>query len=320
MKQLWMKLGIFMIFFFAGFMAGGGYRIWVNPKISVIMSTYNRAKLLPRSIESILNQTYGDFEFIIINDGSTDDTGEILKEYARKDDRVKIITNPMNRGLIYSLDKGLNAARGQYIARMDDDDISLPDRFKRQIHYMENHPKITVLGTRAYVEKEGGFIKSWGYEEADKNKILMFFEVPVFHPSVMMRASFLKNHHIRYQSKYLSAEDTYLWYQIAMAGGRITNLKEPLMIRVANSPKKKGYFTQQGLSFQAYLRQHLSDYMDASKLIFPLPIEQSCYILHHLKKAVLGGRLDLNLQALDDLYIDRKCTDKDLNPDYRRWH
>ena len=117
-----------------------------KPPVSVVMAVYNGEEYLSSAIESILQQTYQDFEFIIINDASTDKTSDILQKYLSLDQRISIINNATNSGLGVSLQKGIAAARGEFIARMDADDISLPDRFEKQIKYLQNHPEIMVLG------------------------------------------------------------------------------------------------------------------------------------------------------------------------------
>ena len=118
-----------------------------TPKISVVMSCYNRAEYSKLAIESILNQTYKDFEFIIIDDCSTDNTADVIQEYADKDERIVFIKNKQNMDYNYNLRKGFEIAKGEYIARMDDDDISMPERFEKQVEYLDKHPEITVLGT-----------------------------------------------------------------------------------------------------------------------------------------------------------------------------
>ena len=115
------------------------------PKISVVMPAYNAEKYIGEAIESILNQTFKDFEFIIINDGSVDHTKEIIREY--NDPRIVLLENDKNRGIVLSLNKGLDAATGKYIARMDADDIALKNRFERQVEYLDEHKDIGVLGT-----------------------------------------------------------------------------------------------------------------------------------------------------------------------------
>lgn len=120
-----------------------------TPTISVVMSVYNGEKYLSTAIDSILQQTWRDFEFIIIDDASFDTSPDILKEYKGKDERIRLINNKLNLGLGASLQKVIQAARGEFIARMDADDISLPDRFEKQIDYLIKHPEILVLGGEA---------------------------------------------------------------------------------------------------------------------------------------------------------------------------
>ena len=117
------------------------------PLISVIMPCYNREKYIVEAIESILNQTYTNFEFIIIDDCSTDNTFEIVKEYAKKDNRILALKKDKNYCYVHSLNKGIEIAKGKYIARMDDDDISLPERFEKQVEFLEKNEDIIALGT-----------------------------------------------------------------------------------------------------------------------------------------------------------------------------
>ncbi|MCP8319033.1 MAG: glycosyltransferase, partial [Candidatus Methylarchaceae archaeon HK01B] len=116
-----------------------------SPKITILMSVYNGEKYLREAIDSILNQTFKDFEFLIINDGSTDRTVEILRSY--HDSRIKIITNEKNMGLTKSLNKGLKIARSEYVARMDADDISYPRRLEVQYEYMKKNPDVGIVGS-----------------------------------------------------------------------------------------------------------------------------------------------------------------------------
>jgi len=119
----------------------------MDVKVSIVMSVYNAQKYLDEAIESILNQTYSNFEFIIINDGSTDKSLEIIENYAKKDSRI-IVINRENKGLIYSLNEGIRKANGKYIARMDADDISLPQRLEKQVEFMEKNKNIGICGTQ----------------------------------------------------------------------------------------------------------------------------------------------------------------------------
>ncbi len=116
-------------------------------KISVVMSVYNGQSYLREAVESILNQTFTDFELILIDDGSTDATGEILDEYATRDARIILSRNQNNIGLTRSLNQGISMSRGKYIARMDADDVSRADRLSRQFEFLEKRPEVGVLGS-----------------------------------------------------------------------------------------------------------------------------------------------------------------------------
>ena len=140
-----------------------------TPKISVLMSAYNSEKYISESIESILNQTFKDFEFIIINDGSSDNTAKIIQKYAEKDERIRFINSKQNQGIIAALNPGFSMCRGEYIARMDSDDISLPKRFEKQIEYMDKHSECGVLGTSIII-----FDKENSKEYIQKERIKFF--------------------------------------------------------------------------------------------------------------------------------------------------
>ncbi len=200
-----------------------------NPKISVVMSAYNRPQYAKEAIESILNQTYKDFEFIIIDDCSTDNTANVIQEYANKDDRIVFIKNKKNMDYNYNLRKGFEMAKGEYIARMDDDDISMPTRFEKQVKFMDENPDITVLGT--FIEIFGNpDVKSWiTLTDSDELAIAMNFYNPMCHPSVMIRKSFLREHNLNYSPKELYAEEYHLWKEIILRGGKLANLPETLV-------------------------------------------------------------------------------------------
>lgn len=183
-----------------------------NPKISVIMSVYNGERYLREAIESILNQTFTDFEFIIVNDGSTDSSLEIIQSY--DDERIKIINNEKNIGLTKSLNKALKVARGEYIARQDADDISLPNRFEEQIKYLERHPEVALLGTNIYKIDENGKIIG-KYIVLAKPSIKDLFNGNQFnHGSVMFKKEVIDELG-GYNELFKYAQDYELWLRIA---------------------------------------------------------------------------------------------------------
>lgn len=206
-------------------------RLFRKPDISVIMSTYNRANTMTDSIESVLAQTETDFEFIIIDDGSTDNTYDILREYAKKDWRIRVFKNEQNKGLIYSLNRGLDLAKGDLIARMDDDDIMIPWRLERQKLAMKLYPSITVMGTLIIgAEDEVHQKKTLPIiENPDLMQIYSYTSSGLAHPTIIMRRDFLQQHNIRYRPENLYAEDCGLYADVLNAGGKITELKEHLL-------------------------------------------------------------------------------------------
>ena len=155
--------------------------------ISVILPVYNAQDYLRDAVESILAQTYRDFTFIIINDGSTDDSLEILQEYADKDKRIKLVSRE-NRGLIYTLNEAISLCDSKYIARMDADDVALPKRFEKQVDYLERHPKVAVLGTGyRYLTETGEIGKKRSIFTSHEDIVAsFFFGNPIAHPSVMI--------------------------------------------------------------------------------------------------------------------------------------
>jgi glycosyltransferase involved in cell wall biosynthesis len=187
-----------------------------NPLVSVVMPVYNAEKYLAESIESILNQTFKDFEFIIINDASKDGSLKIIEKYASLDKRIKVLKNEFNLKICRTLNKGIKIAKGRYIARMDADDISLPSRFAEQVDYMENHPKCGAVGANIQIF-DGNTGKNMSVREyPTEDKILkknIFFYSPFAHPVIMIRKQALKDCGT-YQEIDFPSEDLNLWFRI----------------------------------------------------------------------------------------------------------
>jgi glycosyltransferase involved in cell wall biosynthesis len=176
------------------------------------MAAYNGAGFLPAAIDSILNQTYGDFEFIIIDDGSSDATPEVIRGYT--DPRIRPVHNPQNLGLIGSLNRGLDLARGEFVARMDADDEALPRRFEEQVRFFDAHPEIGLCGTA--IETFGARTERWALEcEPARVRCQMLFDSGLSHPTAMFRRSILEANNLRYDPAYLHAEDYALWVRLA---------------------------------------------------------------------------------------------------------
>lgn len=182
------------------------------PKISVIMPAYNAEKYIAEAIDSILGQTYGDFEFIILNDCSKDCTEEIILSY--KDPRIVYIKNEENLGVASTLNKGLAIATGEYIARMDADDISLPWRFEKQIRRLEEEPLLAAVGSDAIIFSEDGKQQHTNVPVGFQNiKIRMPISNPFIHPTMMMRRSMLSG--MEYEHEFEGREDYRFWMRLS---------------------------------------------------------------------------------------------------------
>ena len=191
------------------------------PKVTVLMPVYNGERYVGEAIESILAQTFTDFELLIVDDGSTDRTLSILREYARQDRRVVVLQNGSNLGLVPTLNRGLSATRGEYIARMDADDVSLPERLARQVAYMDQHPEVGVLGTNiVYIDAEGRLLNG-GRPKARRPMSstlihwMLLWRCAIYHPTVMIRRSVLEQTGFTYDPNFRHAEDRDLWTRLA---------------------------------------------------------------------------------------------------------
>ncbi|MEA3489052.1 MAG: glycosyltransferase [Candidatus Omnitrophota bacterium] len=198
----------------------------MKTEISVIMSVYTAAESLAESVESILSQTFRDLEFIIVNDASTDGSGEILRKYREKDSRVTIIDNPKNMGLTRSLNTGLKAARGKYVARQDAGDISLPERLERQYNFLEANPDVFLVGCGTEnVDPNGRTITVFRpVTDEAKLKRSLLKGCSLFHPTIMFR-----NADISYREKFVYSQDYDLYLTLLSQGRRITNMPDILV-------------------------------------------------------------------------------------------
>lgn len=201
-----------------------------HPLVSIIMGAYNCEESISSCIESIIDQTYSNWEFIICDDCSTDGTLEVLKDYATKDQRIKIVRNEKNSKLAYSLNHCLKYARGEYVARMDDDDKSLPERLEKQVLFLNEHPEYAVVGSSVQLfdgEKITGVRKSREYPQ--KNNVL--YGPPFMHPTIVMRKSVydeLGGYTV--SSRTLRGQDWDLWFRFFANGYKGYNFQKPLLI------------------------------------------------------------------------------------------
>jgi len=230
------------------------------PRISVIMSVFNGASYLDRAMESLLNQSYADFEILAVDDASEDNSLEILRSY--QDPRMHVFVNDYNIGLSASLNRGIAAARGRYIARMDADDICQSERFARQIQYLESNRQVVSLGTWAdmYSEEE-----EFLYTEklpVDSGELKAMLPVsPFIHGSVMMRLDALQAAG-GYKPAFRNRQDVILWMDMKNLGD-FANLPEPLygfrITSQSNQRKSKAYIAAQNRVILCYYHEKRID-------------------------------------------------------------
>ncbi|OPJ54847.1 glycosyltransferase [Clostridium oryzae] len=214
-----------------------------NSRVSVIMPVYNNEKYLCESIESILNQTYKNFEFIVIDDGSSDDSHKIINGYASRDNRIIVISRE-HKGLVYSLNEGINMASGKYVARMDADDISMPARLEKQVNYLDKNKSTDILGT--FIEAFGDVDdnekntcnRAFNFQIDEENIVEISLKgTPIAHPSVMFRSDCIRSLG-GYDELYKYTEDYELWIRALNYGYQIKNIQEKLLkYRIHNGSK-----------------------------------------------------------------------------------
>lgn len=220
------------------------------PDISVVMPVYNSGQFLGESIESILNQTFDNFEFIIIDDFSTDNSISIIKKYMKNDDRIILIENKRNYGPAFTRNRGLEIAKGRYIAIMDSDDISLPDRLEKQFLFLENNNDIFLIGSSAImIDEKGNYLEKVKVEES--MEVIKNYN-PIIHTSTMFR-----NKNIAYREKFHYAEDYDLYLRMLTMGLKIKNINNEILVKIRirsssitwNSIKRGNLFTNKAQEF-----------------------------------------------------------------------
>jgi glycosyltransferase involved in cell wall biosynthesis len=197
-----------------------------NPKISVVMPIYNRREFLEEAIQSILNQSYVDFEFIIINDGSTDNSKSVVSQF--EDNRIVYVENQKNIGVSASANKGIRLAKGEYIARMDSDDISLPDRLEAQLKFLEKNKEIALCGSWIRTFGEGKTCIMRVPKDHDIIKCYMLFSNVIWQPTIMVRKNILLDNNFYYNPEYVNGEDYDLWARI-LKRYKVANLEKVLL-------------------------------------------------------------------------------------------
>lgn len=199
-----------------------------TPKISVLMAVYNGAVYLREAIDSVLAQTYRNFEFVIVDDGSSDTTPSILASYT--DERLRIVTLASNKGHTTALNEGWRACRGEYIARMDGDDICHPERFTRQLEALEADPTLGIVGTAVWIIDSRGRRLDYAPQPAADGAIrfVAMTRNPFHHPSVMWRNAAFAGRGLAFDERYQANQDLDLWTRV-LPTTRGANLRAPLL-------------------------------------------------------------------------------------------
>lgn len=194
------------------------------------MSVYNGEEYLEEAVESVINQTFKNWELIIINDCSTDSTLEILNKLSSRDDRIKIHTNEVNLKLPTSLNKAISLSSGKYIARMDADDICLSDRLEKQFKFMEENSDVSLSSCRFMTVKNGVYMSGGAGGRCDNEalKAMLLVSNPILHPGVIAKSSVMKK--FNYDTTLTCTEDLELWTRMAMENEKIEILPECLLI------------------------------------------------------------------------------------------
>lgn len=199
-----------------------------TPRVTVLTATYNGARFLSHTLDSILGQTFTDFEYIIIDDASTDESPQILQTYAQKDDRIRLVRNAQNLNPAGALNRGLEAARGEFVAILDHDDLALPERLARQVAFLDAHVDIGAVGAQArIIDENGAQVDTKRYPA--KSAIIrwfLFFGAPILHSAAMYRRARL-NELGGYSTKHPYLCDYELLIRLAECT-RVANLQEEL--------------------------------------------------------------------------------------------
>lgn len=191
-----------------------------NPRISVIMGIYNCASTLEEALDSLYAQTYQDFKIILCEDGSSDNTYQVASDYATKHDNIILLKNDRNMGLNYTLNRCLECADTEYVARMDGDDISLPERFEKEITFLDEHPEYAVVSCpMIYFDEQGDFARGKGGYESTKNRLI--YGTAFCHAPCMVRTeAYMSVGGYTTDKRLLRMEDYNLWTKMFAKGYR----------------------------------------------------------------------------------------------------
>lgn len=256
------------------------------PRVSVLMAVYNGSVFLRAAIDSVLAQTYRDFEFVIVDDGSSDTSRHIVESY--RDPRIRLHALSRNGGLTAALNIGLDLCRGEFVARMDADDMCHPKRLAQQVCYMDHHPEVGILGTAMWVMDGGGRVTDFAPLPEDDAAIrfLSLTRNPFHHPTVMLRRDILERHGLRYGGRFGANEDFDLWSRL-LPLTRGANLRRPLLwYRVHGSNVSINRLAEQQSASVEICRQRQREELGGE----PLDAERLYQIFDTIHGSRLSGR------------------------------
>ena len=261
-------------------------------KVTILLPAYSAALYLRDSLDSIMRQAFKDFDVLLIDDGSMDDTSKIAIEYSNIDRRIKYYKNEKNIGLIKTLNKGLSLAKGEYIVRMDADDIMFDDRLYKQVKYMDSNPECFVCGGQ--MEYIGGLtgmapILPQKYEDL---LYLSLINCPLYHPTTIIRNSAIKQFGLKYNDSYKHAEDYKFWSDIIFSHpNSIANIKDVVLFyRISNNQITAKYSDEQDLISKIVRRENVQHVLVPYGI--KLPEVVNCEIIEKVSSLIRKEHID----------------------------
>ena len=274
------------------------------------MPVYNAERFVAESVESILSQTFKDFELIVVNDGSRDNTAKIVDEY--RDTRIVRIDHKHNQGLVQSLKEGLDVAGGEFIARLDADDIAFPARLEEQVELLSGQQDVVIVGSNCdEINEAGAYVRAWCYPSDDTDiRWHTLFHCSFLHSSVMFRTSTVRSHGLSYEAGAVHAEDYELWSRI-LEYGRGMNLRQPLVQYRTHTRQ----ISQQSLRKQNETRDRISRMNLQKRGLANDVSEEDLTVLRKwvMQEPCLTDARDMQLGRLLLRILDRfsRCSDVD---------
>ncbi len=249
-----------------------------NPLVSIVMPAYNGERFIGKAIQSVLNQSYENWELVIVDDCGTDHTIEIARSF--QDSRIKILSNVKNEGIAYSRNKAIENSHGEYIAILDDDDMALPDRLKLQVAFLEDHPNISVVGGRSYwIDEEDRILRSTGAALTNPNYIAAQYLLTgcYINCTCTFRKELFTVHHIRYQDNMLGMEDVLFWIECSKVA-KMSSVEEFVSLHRDHPNRESKNVLNDGGVMREQLWSEIHDY-SLQRSGFELSDEEK-FILH----------------------------------------